>query len=277
MTVKRKTSPKKPLRPEQPWFVMSAAQQYSLIPSDNPVISHFYRFTVDHDASMTYAVPDGCIDILFDCDPDNPAARVCGTTLEARAADMNCDHPYFGVRFAPGVIPDFLDISAEELTNHEINLFDVVPKGRLAFERIVQAQDLSQQMAIFNQYFTPGITRQPSTLTAQALGMICQQNGNLRIEELEALTGYTCRTIQRQFRQDTGLSPKAFCRAIRCQSALNSIHHADGLSFSDMALDLGFSDQSHFLREFKKLVNTTPLDYQRRIGGNIWGERLRFH
>ena len=68
-------------QPEQPWFVLNAARHYSVIASDNPAISHFYSFEVAQNACMTLAIPDGCVDIVFDCDAQRPAARVCGTTL----------------------------------------------------------------------------------------------------------------------------------------------------------------------------------------------------
>lgn len=263
-------------QPEQPWFVLNAAQHYSMIASENPAISHFYSFDVAQSAGMTLAIPDGCVDIVFDCDPQRPSARVCGTTLEARGADMQHNHHYFGVRFAPGIIPDFLDVMAEEIPDREFSFLDVVPDARLAFEHIVQARDFSQQIALFNTYFTPRLVRKASALTSLIIRAMRQQQGNIRVDQLETLSGYTCRTIQRQFRQDTGMSPKAFSRILRCQSALNSIHAQRDLSFSDLAFDLGFSDQSHFLREFKKFVSTTPCDYQRRIAHDDYFQRLRF-
>jgi AraC-like DNA-binding protein len=256
---------------------MNAARHYSLITSDNPAISHFYSFEVAQNASMTLAIPDGCVDIVFDCHAEHPQARVCGTTLEARGADMQHNHRYFGVRFAPGVIPDFLDVMAEEIPDREFSFLDVVPDARLAFEQIVQTHDFSRQIMLFNAYFTSRLMRKASAVTSLVIQTMRHLNGNIRIDQLESLTGYTCRTIQRQFRQDTGMSPKAFSRILRCQSAINTIHLRDELSFCDLAFDLGFSDQSHFLREFKKFVSTTPCDYQRLIKHEDYIHRLHFH
>jgi len=262
--------------PEQPWFVLSAAHRYALMTADDPAISHFYSFVVSPQAALTLAIPDGCVDILFDCDASRPLARVCGTPLQARSAEMKPGHRYFGVRFAPGVIPDFLDLMAEELTDHEFSFLDVVPNARQAFEAIVQSPHFSRQVALFNQSFMPRLTRRCSSITSLILQTIFQQRGNLRVGALEAVTGFTCRTIQRQFRQDTGLTPKAFCRIIRCQSALNRLHAPHAVSFLDLAYDLGFSDQSHFLREFKTLVSTTPLEYQRRMAQEAYQARLHY-
>lgn len=263
------------IHPEQPWFVLSAAQHYGLIPSLHPAISHFYSFEVAAAAGLTLAIPDGCVDMVFDCDAARPLARVCGTTLTARSAALIGGHRYFGVRFAPGVMPDFLDVMAEELTDHEFNLFEVVPDARAACEQILRTALFQQQVALFNHYFTPRLVRRISPASATIVRAMLQQQGNLRVGQLTALTGYTSRTLQRQFRQDTGLSPKAFGRIIRCQAALNRLHLPGDCSFTGLALELGFSDQSHFLREFKKLVSITPLAFRRQASQGGWFDRLR--
>lgn len=263
--------------PEQPWFVFSAARHYSLITSESPAISHFYSFDVAQPQEQPLVIPDGCVDILFDCDATHPTARICGTPLQVRHLDLLPGHHYFGVRFAPGVVPAFPDLTAEELADHEFGFFDVTPEAHQVVEQIVQNPSFRQQATIFNQHFKPSLSRPPTALTQALIRTIRSNRGNVRIQQLEALTGYTSRTIQRQFRQDTGLSPKAFSRIIRCQSALTRINQPGPLSLSDQALELGFSDQPHFQREFRTLVGTTPLDYQRRISREAYGERIRHH
>lgn len=263
--------------PEQPWFVLNSADHYSIIPSLNPAISHFYCFNVAESASVTLAIPDGCIDIVFDCDSTHPAGRVCGTTLEARDAEMHHGHPYFGVRFAPGVIPDFLDVTAEDIPGKEFGFLDVVPDARIAFEQIVKSNSVADRIDLFTSFFTRRMVRKSSSVTASMIKVLKQKKGNMRLEDLESLTGYTSRSIQRFFRQDTGMSPKAFSRILRCQSALQSLHQQETLSVSDLSFALGFSDQSHFLREFKCFVSKTPGEYQRQLTREAFRERLRYH
>lgn len=263
--------------PEQPWFVLNAARHYALIASRHPAISHFYSFEVAPEAALTLAIPDGCVDIVFDCDSARPQARACGSTLSVRNAALLAGHRYFGVRFAPGVMPDFLDVMAEELTDHAFNVFEVMPDARAACEQILRTPQFCQQVALFNQHFSARLMRRMSPATAAAVRALLQQQGNLRVDQLEALTGYTCRTLQRLFRHDTGLTPKAFGRIIRCQAALNRLHAPVRCSFTDLALELGFSDQSHFLREFKTLVSMTPLEFCRRATDADWATRLSMH
>ncbi|WP_431033269.1 helix-turn-helix domain-containing protein [Pseudomonas yamanorum] len=259
---------------EQPWFVLNSSR-YSVMPCAHPAISHFYAFDVAQSANLL-AVPDGCVDILFDCDATRPTARICGTPLVAQAVELHQHHHYFGVRFSPGVIPGFVNVLAEELTERELDLLEVSEFAQRIFESIVQAPLLGDQMRLFNDYLTPRLMGKTSKLTAMIIQQALHHRGDIRIRQLEYLSGYTSRTLHRQFNQDTGMSPKAFCRIIRCQAALDTLNTQHDVSFSQLALDLGFSDQSHFLRDFKKLVSTTPCDYQRTMTQNAYIDRISY-
>lgn len=250
---------------EQPWFVLSAAKQYRLAMSYNPAISHFYSFEADQTRTLALAIPDGCVDIVIDCDPVNPKVKVCGSTLEARSAGLTHKHPYFGVRFTLGVFPEFLNTSADELVNHELQLLELVPEFEQVLEALVNEPDFLKQAAIFERFYAGKTILSQSDLTLTAARAICNERGVIRSKQLEDLTGFSIRTIQRQFQSDIGMSPKAFSRIVRCQSAVNTLNQNDSISFSELACELGFSDQPHFLREFKKLVSTTPLEFQRQM------------
>ena len=261
---------------EQPWFVLNAVKYCDQVMGDDSAVSSYYSFEADRTHGQIIAVPDGCVDILFDCDKDSPQAHVCGSTMEAQAAPLKHRHRYFGVRFAQGVLPDFLDVSAADLVGRRCPLLELVPEFEPVFAQIVETEAFSDQVAIF-QYFQAGKSpRALSSVTARAIQAIWENKGDVRIQQLEEVTGFTTRTLQRQFQNDMGMSPKAYCRIVRCQSAIHEITHRARLTFSDLACELGYSDQPHFLREFKKLVSTTPLQYQRRLRQSQNQHRL-FH
>lgn len=264
------------IRSKQPWLVLNAANKFSLSRSENRAISHFYGFKSTNTEEKTFAIPDDCVDILFDCDNHNPSAEVFGTPMQAFNIELKKNHQYFGVRFIPGIMPDSLNISAGGLVGQHYNLLDLIPNENQTLESITTASDFTQQVALFGQFFNGKTLRKSSDLTSQIIRSICNSNGTVRINELEEQTGYTARTLQRKFLADMGLSPKAYCRIIRCQSAIYDLNHSDKIEFSNLACDLGFSDQSHFLRDFKKQVNTTPLDYLKRVKHENYLQSIRY-
>ena len=259
---------------KQPFFVLNSEHFLTHLAPENPEVSHFYSFKAGGTQEPTIAIPDGCIDIVFDCDADSPAGKVCGTRLEAGSALFVPGHRYFGVRFVPGVFPDFLNISAQELIEHELDLHDVTTGSEPLLEQVINSENFSQQVSAVSQFLKKKRRRETSKLTDQVIAKIRQHKGNIQVQDLERLSGYTTRTLQRMFKNDIGLTPKEFSRAIRCQSAIYDINHCNDLIFSHLAVDLGFSDQSHFLKEFKKLVNVTPQEYQNRVKEKTYLERI---
>ncbi|QUX96465.1 AraC family transcriptional regulator [Marinomonas sp. CT5] len=265
------------IRSKQPWFVFCSAGEYSVKISRVPFISHFYSFEAQTSVDVINAIPDGCIDILFDCDSTKPSAIVCGTTLEAQSVDFINKHRYFGVRMSPASIPSFLDISASELVNQRPNFNEATHKISDLFEKIVSQDSFTNQVTIFSDFLIKYGIRKHSALTQQVIAHIFHLKGNVQIQNIEALTGYTSRTIQRQFISDTGITPKAFCRIVRCQYALYNINLNTQIKPSDIAYNLGFNDQSHFSREFKSLLNTTPNSYINHLKNSAYIEKIRFH
>jgi AraC-like DNA-binding protein len=62
------------------------------------------------------------------------------------------------------------------------------------------------------------------------------------------------------FRRAVGLSPKLHCRVRRFARVIDRLAMSGGTwpSFVDLSLDHGYSDQSHFAREFHELAGLTP-------------------
>lgn len=76
-------------------------------------------------------------------------------------------------------------------------------------------------------------------------------------------SGFSHRTFIAMFRRAVGLSPKVYCRLIRFQRALALLSRSSESFCVDVALAAGYSDQSHFNREFREFTGVTPTEYRR--------------
>jgi AraC-like DNA-binding protein len=83
------------------------------------------------------------------------------------------------------------------------------------------------------------------------------------VHEIVKEAGYSHRRFIALFRRDVGLPPKAFSRILRFQQAINRIVSDPTAEWADLALDAGYSDQSHFNREFREFAGVTPEEYRR--------------
>ncbi len=67
-------------------------------------------------------------------------------------------------------------------------------------------------------------------------------------------------TLLRQFKAATGLTPHAY--RLNCRIELAKKLLQKGVDLSQVALECGFFDQSHFHRHFKAITTVTPKEYQ---------------
>ncbi|MEO0455569.1 MAG: AraC family transcriptional regulator [Cyanobacteria bacterium P01_A01_bin.114] len=82
----------------------------------------------------------------------------------------------------------------------------------------------------------------------------------ITLQDLAELTELSPYYLSRVFQKATGLPPHAYLIQVRIiQAKVLLSKHA---SIAQVAIDLGFTDQSHFTKTFKTLVGVTPKQYQ---------------
>lgn len=86
---------------------------------------------------------------------------------------------------------------------------------------------------------------------------------NVALSDLAQLSGLSPYYLVRAFRSQTGLSPHAYFEQVRVNRAKQLLK--SGRPIIDVALELGFTDQSHLNRHFKKLTGVTPGLYRSAI------------
>ncbi len=84
------------------------------------------------------------------------------------------------------------------------------------------------------------------------------------ISELAELVHLSPRQLHRKFVETFGSSPQAFIMKLRIQAACEALQHEDR-QISEVAMEMGFCDQSSFTQQFQKHVGLTPMRYQRQF------------
>ena len=85
----------------------------------------------------------------------------------------------------------------------------------------------------------------------------------IRLQELADIAGLSIAHFSRAFRQSMGMPPRRYMSQRRIEAAAERIRDTS-LPLSEIALSLGFSDQSHFTRVFVRLRGETPAMFRRR-------------
>ena len=260
---------KKIVTPVQPYLRLDA-KDYKEIFNKQMGIASFYEFQVKDQAQNSFkAVPDGSTDLIFGIGEKNVKVSIGGTVLKAKDWDFEDGRYYFGARFLPGrcILPK--DLSIQDVVNNDVEI-DLNDYGAGLTDRIAEAEDVEQRAQILMSYLAEnqkGSCRDGAhTLEEYMRQRIYATKGNITIGMLSRETGYSECYIRRIFKQIHGISPKEFERFIRFQAFLNEITAAPGQADSEeTALNCGYYDQSHMLKDFRAFAGTTPERYKKRI------------
>ena len=87
---------------------------------------------------------------------------------------------------------------------------------------------------------------------------------NIAITELAATANLSLSSFQRKFKTCFGMSPKEYMRHLKVQEACHKIVQTT-LNFAEISYSCGFADQSHFSREFTRIMKEPPSSYRSRF------------
>ncbi|RLQ23133.1 helix-turn-helix domain-containing protein [Seongchinamella sediminis] len=93
--------------------------------------------------------------------------------------------------------------------------------------------------------------------------------GRPTVQAAASELGISARTLNRRFRQATGLSPQAWLQRLRVQQARELLRHSN-LSLAEVAWQVGLQDVSHFGKLFREQVGMTPGAYREAVRGKLF-------
>jgi AraC-like DNA-binding protein len=82
--------------------------------------------------------------------------------------------------------------------------------------------------------------------------------GVFRVEKLADAACLSISQFERRFLQQTGIAPKVFLRINRFYDAFLLKENKPGLSWLAIALDTGYHDYQHLVKDFKMFAGETP-------------------
>ncbi|QMV43913.1 AraC family transcriptional regulator [Cohnella cholangitidis] len=91
---------------------------------------------------------------------------------------------------------------------------------------------------------------------------------DISIKELARKIHMTTYAFIRLFKRQTGLTPYEYILKARITKARIMLEQTD-LSVTEISEQVGFRNANNFIRKFKMLANTTPLQY-RRLNGSLY-------
>ena len=228
------------------WFLEENNSQNTLqqvIPEGNP------RF-------LYYQEGSGKNNISGELQPD---IFICGQKDAYSELEVSSDCKVFGIDFHPFALGFFKGISAHELRGLEIQPNDLFADLR---DRIIDLLNHPiskiEKVKLMDQLFSKiqNIDHYELKILTNVLREI-EKPGTNKISAIAKHFHLTERTLERKFLRYIGLPPKRYRRIKRFNLAFEHLKEYQG-SLTEFAYDLGYYDQSHFIRDMKAFAGMTP-------------------
>ncbi|MEP6484413.1 MAG: helix-turn-helix domain-containing protein [Rudaea sp.] len=170
----------------------------------------------------------------------------------------------FGVKFLPGGFRAFISKPVSTLSERVWDLPDVLgPSSRGLSRRALAHSDHQDTIHILEQFlrtFTPQAD-EAMFLVRRVAERVAMDRTITHVEHIVDTYAIGKRRLQRLFDEYVGVTPKWMIQRFRLIEAANQMHNTDNVDWAAIALDLGYSDQAHFIRDFKKIIGQSPADY----------------
>lgn len=166
--------------------------------------------------------------------------------------------------FKPGSAFRFFGLSARELHNQIIPLQDIWgAKADNLYNQLMETPSIEWRFQLLEQFLLNHLDEQYERHYAvnTALDMMTVGHHTYNISEIQKEVALSPPRFIQVFRDDIGVSPKIFSRLHRFRRAVDTISSQRYTNWTDIALQCGYYDQSHFINDFQSFAGITPSAY----------------
>jgi AraC-like DNA-binding protein len=167
-----------------------------------------------------------------------------------------------GIRCFPWTVFDLLGLPSGKDGAH---IFEH-PIARLqsALNKCIEAGKIDEALAQVKQYFLDERSRVANDSMLFKAGVAMREaNGVLPVSQVAAAAHATVRTLERKFKLAAGYSVKDVSGLMRFEQVRNQLWLHPKSNLAGLAHELGYTDQSHLSREFKRYSGATPAAFAR--------------
>ena len=172
----------------------------------------------------------------------------------------------FGIKINPEGLPLFLDYSYKKLKNLYVEVDNLADRDLLELEEMVLEQEnVGGKIRVVEDFLLKRISKLNSddnyVLFSAIVEHIKAKKGEIRFDALSAHFNINYKKAERLFQFYLGITPKTYIRIIRFNAAIHLRGQLAQLNLTQLGNEVGFFDQSHFIKEFKSFSSLTPKDF----------------
>jgi AraC-like DNA-binding protein len=189
-----------------------------------------------------------------------PACYISGVDTLPSTSVMDGRFSHFGISFYPHALHTLFKIDASELVNRMPDI-ELIVKSGLA-QKLNDTVSDEERIDLVSRFLIDSLPI--SKRTNQLINNIIHSEHlsfDASVISLQEEFKVSERQLERVFKSAIGISPKKYQRILRFESALEKLSAANYSDLTAISYDLNFSDQAHFINDFKNLSGLSPYEF----------------
>jgi len=253
-------------------------QEYTPSPALRDYVKCYYLYESDTSLVNDKALATGCLEVMFNLSGyqweslqmgsyvKTARVEIWGQVVRPVSLQLSGRSCMMGIRFHPYGAAAFLREDISVLNDQIIDLTSVLGKPVEGFyDQLIETPSIASRIALIDKFLINRLSHfdgkmDKITLIKRVINEITCDDFSDNMENVAMRYGITARYLQKIFLQHTGLTPKLYSKINRFQKSLVLISRRN-LPLTTIALDSGYFDQSHFIREFKAFSGMTPSSF----------------
>ena len=237
-------------------------------PSDDlaPFVEHYWTIEWDMpNPEVRETLPHPSVHLILE---KGRAEELAGVTTSKFTRVIEGKSRVFSVKFWPGGFRPFIDAPVSTLSDRVCNLADVLGASAKGLcRRALAHADHQATIGVIEKFLRAFKPRADEAMRVvqDIANRVINDRSITRVEQIVDEFDIGKRTLQRLFDDYVGVSPKWIIQRFRLHEAAERIASSADVRWSEIALELGYADQAHFIRDFKKLIGKSPADYSRML------------
>lgn len=188
-----------------------------------------------------------------------PTRSLAGIRGSARRMRTAAGSALVVAKLRGGCAGRFFAVPAHELFDDTYALDQLLPASAVdrAQESVATARTHEARVRAF-EHFLLSMARpwQPDRVVQHALCAIDATGGAVRIAQLASDSGLSQDAFEKRFRRSVGATPKQLASVVRLRRAIAA--WTPSRSLTEVSLEAGYADQSHFIRDFRRMTGAAP-------------------
>jgi AraC-like DNA-binding protein len=139
-----------------------------------------------------------------------------------------------------------------------------IARQQPALAKCIQEGKIDDALALLTKYFLDARSTVAINSMLYKAGVAMRKaNGTMPVSQVAAAAHASVRTLERKFKESSGHTVKDVSGLIRFEQVRNHLWQHPETNLAGLAHELGYTDQAHLSREFKRYSGTTPAAFAR--------------